>query len=1032
MAKKHLTNGIIFSAAFLLIAAAVGVGYPIGNNLYFQNLGAIGTQLWPSTVVDEGDSHTVENQMGKDLAEQVEEEGAVLVKNNGTLPMEKGDKVNILGYGAYQWIYSGSGSGRVLSQKGDSSWDSMDDIVDAFNSYGVQVNTEPINYYRTYQSAMHDLNTLNNNVDSNPYGMYGLRDPDCETNSAYKTILDNAVNYSDTAIVVLSRQGGESDDLPEWTQYVSKPSNHEDHDRHQLMISEAEENLLNYAAENFDNVVVVINSTNAFQLDFLATIKGIDACLVVGATGEFGANVIPSLLYEGGVSPSGRLADTYAFDFRDTVYFHHTGFNGVRIYNETGIPYGVNQTTNGAISRRESLPYIDYSEGIYVGYRWFETADAEGTFTGESRQLLDDLDRPYTVNGYDAVVQYPFGYGLSYTSFTQRIVEVSVPNNSTLTKDTEIKVTVQVTNTGTVAGKEAVQLYMTPEYKKGGVEKSYVNLVDFDKTSTIEPGKSEFVELNVRARDFASFDCYDSNSNGHATYEIDAGTYQLKLMKNSHEAIEGESLTYTTSKDIILNKDPISGEEIETLFTGENAIDGVPVDGIGEEDVPDYISRKDFKNLTEPLENQASHRAADGRHMGTNTKNLILFAGSNSSDQTKANAWNNAIEDELGEEIDVDALHSASWGQSGSVKVTERVDGKVALTEDGEYLADPENWDDPLWDEMLDQVSYNNATGLVNRAHPNIPAIDSIGFPGIYSLDGPNQISSFANASNRGVGYPSATVLAQTFNKTLAYEWGLSFGTDMNNKGVYGVYGPAMNLHRSPFSGRNYEYYSEDPRLSGYMATNAVKGIRDTGRIAVIKHFVAAETETGRDSLYTWMTEQALRELYLEPFRMCVQSGYTTAMMTAYNRVGAVWAGGSAALMRGVLRKEWGYKGYVITDYSDNNQYMNLDQTIRLGGDIGMAVGLRFNYQSNRRAAHVLKDAIKHTVFAYVDSLKANADFNANGGYNGKTIDSKDVIPGKDWLTPIVITVEVLVPVAATPLLVFAILNFIKYFKKVA
>ena len=216
------------------------------------------------------------------------------------------------------------------------------------------------------------------------------------------------------------------------------------------------------------------------------------------------------------------------------------------------------------------------------------------------------------------------------------------------------------------------------------------------------------------------------------------------------------------------------------------------------------------------------------------------------------------------------------------------------------------------------------------------------------------------------------------------------------------------------------------------MATNAVKGIRDTGRIAVIKHFVAAETETGRDSLYTWMTEQALRELYLEPFRMCVQSGYTTAMMTAYNRVGAVWAGGSAALMRGVLRKEWGYKGYVITDYSDNNQYMNLDQTIRLGGDIGMAVSLKFNYQSNRRAAHVLKDAIKHTVFAYVDSLKANADFNANGGYNGKTIDSKDVIPGKDWLTPIVITVEVIIPVAATPLLVFAILNFIKYFKKVA
>ena len=1044
------TGKIIRAAVLGVLSAAAVTGVIIGNSIYQKNAEAIKTVLVPTTyrVIDGGGSSegsTVKS--GHDLAKQVEEEGAVLLQNKkGLLPLKKESidaNVAILGFGAVQWIYGGSGSGRVLSQTGDSKWDDMDDIVDAFKNNGVSLSAsaeELISFYRSLGGINHDLNTLNANTDTSAASMYGLKDPSPSANQHYRDLLLDASDENETAVVVLSRQGGESDDLPATSQYLSSPTAKVDNTRHGLEVSEVEEELLEFAAENFRNVIVVINSTNAFQVDFLDRIPGIDACVMVGATGEKGANAIPKLL-TGEATFSGHLADTLPYDFQKTLYFEYTGYDGVSFYSDTGLPYGVNQTTNGGITVRPSLPYIDYVEGVYVGYRYFETADVEGVFNGVSRNALDDNDAAITKNGYDAVVQFPFGYGLSYTTFDWTLAQIrdaktqeEVHSGAKLTADTNLEILVNVENTGGFSGKEVVQLYSVPEYKAGGVEKAHVNLIDFAKTPILAPGEKTTVTLSAKARDLASFDCYDLNNNNRATYEIDSGDYRLRLQTDSHNMkvvhntngalVDGEILLHADS-DIIMDRDEHTGKKIKTLFTGDDAIDGVSIDGSNDEfavDDIDYVSRTDFKTMKyEELPLNAPHFGAKaiGRAMGAETKANVLFAGSNSGDQTKANAWNNAETDAFGEEIFPEDLHNNVWGADADPALALGVDANTA-TALGYELGDPANYDDPRWEDILETIPYSIATALVNKSHPDIPAVNAVGVPGSYSIDGPNQISSFAAAANRGTGYPMATILAQTFNKNLAYEWGLSMGADM--KSTNGVYGPAMNCHRSPFSGRNYEYYSEDPRLAGLIGGNSCKGLRDSGKYAWLKHFVAAETETMRDSLYTWMSEQALREIYLEPFRIAIEDFGVNALMTAYNRIGSKWCGGSEALMLGVLRGEWGFKGGVITDYSDFNQYMNADEAIRAGGDFGMNVSLRFDYH-NGRAAHALKEVAKHYLFMYCNTRLAQKQY-AENPYGGYVPTLTEVIPGYNWLDPAIVSLDIVVGALVAGMLYFAISPF--------
>ncbi|MFA6829730.1 MAG: glycoside hydrolase family 3 N-terminal domain-containing protein [Bacilli bacterium] len=1017
---KKIVRQITFSVLSLVSIGALIAADSVYNTYRTDIIG----YLCPP-IIDQ-DAASVAASSGKDLAQKVEEEGIVMVKNDGTLPLSTSNvsKVNILGFGAVQWIYGGSGSGRVLSQNGDSNWDSNIDIADAFDEYGIDVNTDLLDYYKSYASVSHDIDSLNFNVDTTPY-RFGLKDPDVNE-SAYSSLLDQAIDYSDTAIVVIGRQGGESEDMPA-VQYKSKPTQTTDTERHSLQISTEEEDLLYYANDNFENVIVVVNSTNAFQLDFLADMNNIDSCMIVGPTGEYGALAIPKVIY-GEASPSGKLADTLPYDFTQNLSYEYSGYEGVSFYKNYSGAYGVNQTTNGGVTKRPSLPYLDYVEGIYVGYRYYETADAENSFATEKRQVLDQNGSVKEVSGYDAVVQYPFGFGLSYTTFDWEIIDMSVNNNSKLTADSEITLTISVTNTGDVAGKDVVELYSTPQYNDGEVEKSTKNLVAFAKTESIEPTKSQAVTLTVTARDLASYDCYDKNDNGYTTYEIDKGTYKLTLGTDAHNTktidfLGGDKnvtgvLTYTADEDIILDKDSVTNETIGNLFTGADAVDGVSVDGLGADgenaDIP-YVERTDFATLNGPIPQSSTHDVSTAREMGAETQKYVLFSGANSLDKTKATAWDNATTDEFGQPV---STEDVTFGASGSLKVT----SNSAVTDLGYQLG--ADFDDPQWDDLLSQVSYSEAMTMVNDAHPNCSGIASIGMPKLYSLDGPAQCGSFAGVSTRGVGYPANCVLAQTFSKTLAYEFGLSMGQDMNAHGLDGLYGTAINIHRSPFSGRNYEYYSEDPILTGDLASQVTKGIRHTGRLSFIKHFAVAETETSRDSLYTWLSEQALREIYLEPFRRVVQDGGANGIMTSYSRVGALWSGGSAALMKGVLRKEWGFKGMVITDYSDNNQFMNMDETLRQSGTLGMSVSLKFSIDSKStpRIKQALKDAVHYNVYAYLNSQYSLKEYNKNP-YEGNTITSVDTKESFNWVDPIIIDINIAIIVLAAGLVYFGALN---------
>ena len=1033
MAAGKIIRKVVFGLTAALLIAIPAVGTPI----YKQNEAAIKGFLLTNNVAVSDEEKTASKASGDALAKQALADGMVLLKNeNNALPLKSSEKtLNVLGYHSVAWLHGGSGSGMVSKSTADTGFA---DILSSLRGYGVTLNEDILTYYRSIHDAgaNPDIDTLHFHRQSDGH-KFDLYDP--AISGEYQTKLNAAVSFSDTAIVVIGRQGGESEDMPEM-QY--KAGNKIDASRHDLQISEEEEALLRFARANFQKTIVIINSTNSFQMDFLESIEGIDAAILIGPSGTQGADIIAKALYGDGIVPSGHLADTLPYDFTENVAYEYCGYEGVSFFSNTA-SYGTNQSTNAGLNTRPSLPYVDYVEGIYVGYRYYETADKMNVFSSKTRTLLDGT----TAKGYDAVVQFPFGYGLGYTDFSWEIANVSVPESEAITADTKITVQVVVKNIGTTIGKDVVELYLDQPYISGGIEKSATKLVDFEKTGMLEPGETEVVTLNVKARDFASYDCYDKNNNGKTTYEIDAGDYTLRLATDSHhnkELLNGAKATrtYKANKTIVMDKDAYTGETIDNLFTGDKAVDGRAVDGkdVDGWNIP-YISRASMP--AGPVEQHSTHDKSTGRAMDAKTQNLVLFAGSSGTDATNFNAWNSATVDEFGDPIVIDDF---AWGGNYETGTLFNNDG--TLNAMGEDLA--ENYDDEAyWNDVMSQISYETAVGFVNDAHPNTKGIAVLNYPQTTSLDGPAQIGSFGRSGkDTGVGFPCDAVLAQTWNKDLLFEVGLEMGAQMSIYGIYGVYGCGMNIHRNPFGGRNYEYFSEDPYLTGAMAVNYAKGVKLTGHLAILKHFALAETETSRDSLYTYTSEQALREIYLEPFRMAVEGeglckgaeeykekGHQyepvcNGIMTSYNRIGAVWAGGSAALLKGVLAKEWGFVGEIITDWSDNNQYMHLDQTLRYGGALGMSVSLRFSWRDGR-AKIALRDAIKGVIYANLRAKLAKADYDTHP-YAGKKSSSAIVTPPTDWVSPLIVAINVVGYAGAAAIIYFLVLGHpgLKFGKK--
>ena len=895
-------------------------------------------------------------EMGESMAYDVQAEGTVLVHNNELLPLtlKKTEKVNVFGWASTNWNPSGSGSAQTLAVETD--------FLKALEDYGVEYNTELSKMYEAFLSG----NPYSNALHNYDYKVCRLYEP-AITDANYYTeeMLANAKEFSDTAIVVLGRYSGESIDCPR-TQYKVTETNKGKYDenavatddtRTYLDISTEEEALLTYVTENYENVIVVVNNTNQINLNFLATIDGIDACLVTGTSGRNAASAIPAILY-GDINPSGRLVDTYAYDFKTGAAYANSGMEGEGMYADADGMYpadGVTTNPNvGDYPLYEGVSYVDYAEGIYVGYKWYETADAEGYW--------DDVDNQYG-KGYAGVVQFPFGYGLSYTTFTQEIVKVSPSVSQNIedamtssrahgiTGEDEISITVKVTNTGDEKGKEVVQLYYTAPYYKGGIEKSYVELCGFAKTKELMPGESDEVTITFDVEDMASYDCYDANENGFCGYELDAGEYEIKLMKNAHElAGENTSVVFQLMQNVQYPTSSITGEEVDNTFTGENAVDGVSVDGSDSNANIQYLTRADFKGTfpTAP---------SDNRVMTDNLKDINLY--------TEEDA--NAFIDEGDEDI-------VTGADNGLLLYDENGFTELGLELGGDYNHEK-------WDDVLDQMTLDEMKNLVLHGYTKTMEVLSVGKIQTKDYDGPAQMGGFANCiQGETTGFPNATTIAQTWNTELSYNFGLIEGAQAGELGIEGWYAPAANMHRTAFGGRNYEYYSEDEYISGIMAAKTVEGSLDAGTFCYMKHLIAYEQDSMRDSLYTWMTEQALREIYLEPFQIAIEEGGLSGIMTSYNRLGAVWAGGSKALMTDIIRDEFGFEGCIITDYSDHQNFMIMDQALRAGGDLwmdGFVMGdFTFETESNTFKQE-LRRACKNILFMWANAGYENAQYNA-------------------------------------------------------
>ncbi|MCQ2797042.1 MAG: glycoside hydrolase family 3 C-terminal domain-containing protein [Bacilli bacterium] len=845
-----------------------------------------------------------------------------------------------------------SGSERV-GMDGQTSYNLNEDLT----KYGIEVNSELPAYYTKWHKAEGDSNTIMAPFDT----FYQVREPSLESSTEYQEIYERALDFSSTAFFVVSRHAGENSDCPHYqTKCEGQPT---DNTRTYLEISTEEEYTIRQLAKDFENVVVVINSTNTMMLDYLDDIEGIDACISVGATGVQGALSIPEILW-GDASPSGHLTDTIPYDFRNNVTYFRG--NSKFTHKYTGAPSSCTTMGAGGNAFYRTSVYVEYTEGIYVGYRWFETADAEG--------FWDTAE----YGGYENVVQFPFGYGMSYTTFDWKFIESSKPESEPLVDNKEkITLTVQVKNTGTVAGKDTVQVYLNAPYYKGGIEKSEVKLVAYAKTPELQPDQTTNLTIDVETKEFKSYDCYDANGNGFEGYEMEMGDYELRLQTDAHNKkdMDKNTITYHLDSDLLITEDEKTGNTVENRFTGDTAYEECPIDGSSVDQDIEYIHRDNFPELLTKVEddkpwNDKLLKRANGRVASNSCYSM--------SSGSTLDAWDDAMVDYFGEAVRTD---KPTWDASGDLKLMEG----GALTELGYELA--ANYDDERWEDVLDQVPFAQAQKILTMdTQYKCPGIEAIGLrtneDGAFQhAEGASQVGNGHMAPNTScVGYPGSTVLAQTWNQTLAYMFGKSEGNDMGPAGKDALYSPACNIHRSPFGGRNSGYQSEDPYLSGRVVGNIIRGLGVYGKTSFVKHFALNDQDFNRMGLYTWCTEQAFREIYLRTFEEAIKFGDSTGLMTSFNRTGAIWAGGNEALIQGVLRSEWGFKGQIITDMTENKTNMDGGANLRAGGNINLGgyqtAGRALNQSSSPRLLWRAREAIKQIAYSYSHALYKNATYN--------------------------------------------------------
>lgn len=901
MALPKLLRSREFHLSFLIMAA---VGLLMFNAIAFSFDDDFTRLLYGDGINFDDPAAQKAREEATVFAKQIEEESIVLLKNeNGILPID-GKKLNVFGYGSGDrgFIHQGGGSGHTSEYAKASFYDSL-------SSAGLELNPSLVSFYNNFNfNRYHD-----STVASLQFRNYEL-DPGLYPAGFFQS----ARNYSPYAAVVFSRPATEKLDIPSVS--YDRLGN-EDATRTTLALNENERFLLDSVVTNFPYVIVIMNSGNAMEASF-ADDPEVQAILNVGYPGNTGCQAIGEVLL-GKINPSGRSVDTFVFDSASNPATPNCGEQGNHIL-------------------RNSARYVDYAENIYVGYRYYET-------------LFEELGRDESA--YKRIVAFPFGHGLSYTSFQWSLLDVAFESEKgqvlqaedgiKIGEDGVLSFSLWVENAGDVEGRDVVELYGTPPYYRGGIEKSSANLVAFAKTSSLKPKQGELIKLEVPLREMASYDAFDANENAFAGYELEAGDYSLSFRMDAHNdhPLVGESdsvFHFSISENgLRYDKDDATGAQIENRFTtmtnpvteistaikeGQSP-DAGSIDGGSEENIR-YLTRADL--------------------VGTFPKTLPTRGVSDSVALT------------LGvREPTMESREPLSFGTGELKSITEGF-GK--------------EYEDEVFDKLVRSCTLDELVNLVQHAGFGTNALPSIDKPRCLDLDGPCGINTTILSSSPGnaASYPSASTIGQAWSLELCYQYGNSVAAEALALGINGWYAPGANLHRSPLSGRNFEHFSEDPYLSGSCAAYVASGAKHGGLYAYVKHFAADENESGTNGQYHFLTEQALREIYAKPFEIAVKKASVNGIMLSKNRIGYVRAAGSTALIEDLLRKEWGFRGAVITDYYVADNVMDADEAIRAGADLILeGEKVAFDDSESTTFAYHIARAARNAIYCYCETMAA-------------------------------------------------------------
>ena len=880
---KKKGTGVKLWSALTVVMVILLIASIIGTNIALGASQAINIFLKTATykVVENGDGtedtayfkseYATREELeaaGQAIAEEVAGEGAVLLLNNGALPLAAGTKVSTVSHSSVDIITCGTGAADIDTSTAPS-------LKEALEEVGLEVNPTLWGFYEDLDKVMVEVNgvkrpqyartpgKLANQTSGGSRNSYTVNEVPVDVYTA--DVKSSFAAYNGAAIVTISRIAGEGADLA-IDGFVDGTNI--------LELTENEKAMMEMVNEHFDTVIVLINATNAMDCSFLYDYE-VDAALWIGYTGEWGLNAVADILV-GNVNPSGHLVDTYCFD-------NTTAPAMVGIYGGSFTNFDINDTSKWYDVYGAQLDgnhtYILYQEGIYVGYRYYETR-YEDTVMGTGN--AGDFD-------YDETVAFPFGYGLSYTTFQWSDYRCAYNQGSDL-----FTIQVKVTNTGDVAGKEVVQVYFQSPYtdydKENGIEKAAIELCGFGKTNLLEPGASEVVTITVKGEELAAYD-----ENNARTYILDAGDYYLTAASNAHAAVNNvlAAKGYAVDGDAaFVHRHTVEELDAETYALSSatgypitNRFDSADLSKYGIE--VSYLSRSDWQ--------------------GT---------------------WPQAMTLEATEQMFADGLYMYQTYQGIETSVSEDIRAAYADAEmptmgaqNGLNLAMyiGTDFDDPAWEDLLDQLTFEEMATMIGQGYHNTAAAASVGKPATIDDNGPQGFTqNLTGVAEAVTAYTDENIMAATFNVELMERMGEMLGEDCMELGASGLYGPAMNIHRNAYAGRNFEYYSEDPFLSGAIAAAETRGIQSKGVYVYLKHFALNDNETGCRCISTWANEQSIREIYLKPFEMAVVDGDAHAVMNAFARFGVVWSGAHYGLMTEVLRNEWGFDGFGLTDFSGN------------------------------------------------------------------------------------------------------------------